>query len=121
MVVQVLIAQGDTDDALHHHGFDLVLHQLRATCIGEAGGKPLGQPDRPIGLAEQQGAGVRGDRASVEARHHMAAFHRWKFEQGGGTLCRHWGSPRNSRKTVAATRFSQNPGPNAPNSVRNAG
>jgi hypothetical protein len=91
MVVQVLIAQGDTDDALHHHGLNLMLHQFRTACIGEAGGKPLGQLDRPVGLAEQQGAGIRGDRATVEARHHVMAFNMWKFKQGGITLCRHWG------------------------------
>ena len=91
MVVQVLIAERDANDALHHHGLDLVLHQLGAAGIGEAGGEPLGQPDGPIGLAEQQGAGIRGDRATVEARHHRAAFDGWKFKQGGVTLCRHWG------------------------------
>jgi hypothetical protein len=44
MVVQVLIAKCDTDDALHHQGLDLVLNQFCRACIGEARGKPLGQP-----------------------------------------------------------------------------
>ena len=91
VVVEVLIAKRDADDALHHHGLDLVLNQLGGACIGEAGGKSLGQPDRLVGLAEQQSAGVRGDCAAVERGHHVAAFDGWKFEQGGGTLCRHWG------------------------------
>jgi hypothetical protein len=91
VVVQVLIAQRDADDALHHHGLDLVLHQLGGACIGEAGREPLGQPDRPVGLAQQQRAGVRGDRATIEGGNNVAAFDGWKFKQGGVTLCRHWG------------------------------
>ena len=79
------------DDALHHQGLDLVLHQLGVATVGEAGGEPLGQPDRPVGLAQQQGAGVRGDRAAVEAGHHLAALDGWKFEQRGATVCRHRG------------------------------
>ena len=91
VVVEVLVAERNADDALHHHGLDLVFHQLGSARVGEAGGKPLGQPDRPVGLAQQQGAGIRGDRPTVEARHDLAAFDRWKFEQRGATLCRHWG------------------------------
>jgi hypothetical protein len=30
--------------------------------------------DGPLGLAQQQGAGVRGDRAATEAGHHAAAL-----------------------------------------------
>jgi len=92
VVVQVLVTQGDADDALHHHGLDLVFHQLGRPHVGEAGGKALGQPDGTIGLAEQQGTAIRSDRATVEAGHHAAAFHRWKFEQRGDTLCLHWGA-----------------------------
>src|SRR4051794_29793711 len=60
-------------------------------CIGEAGGEPLGQPNGAIGLAQQQRAGIRGDRAAIEARHHSAAFDGWKIEQCEVTLCWHWG------------------------------
>ena len=80
MVVQVLIAKCDTDDALHHQGLDLVFNQFCRPCIGEARGKPLGQPGRSVGLAEQQGASIRGDRAIVKARHDTAAFDRWIFK-----------------------------------------
>jgi len=51
-----------------------VLHQPGGPRVREAGRESLGQPDRSVGLAKQQGAGVRGDRATVEARHHGAAF-----------------------------------------------
>jgi hypothetical protein len=51
----------------------------------------FGQPDRPVGLAEQQGAAIRGDRATVKARNHGVAFDGWKFKQRRVTVCRHWG------------------------------
>jgi hypothetical protein len=91
VVVQVLIAKRDADDPLHHHRLDLVLHQFGGARVGEAGGEPLGQPDRPVGLAEQQGTGIRGDRTTVEGGHNIAAFDGWKFKQCGITVCRHWG------------------------------
>ena len=34
VVVQVLIAQRNADHALHHHGLDLVFHQLRRPRVG---------------------------------------------------------------------------------------
>ena len=89
--------------------------------VGEAGGESLGQPDRPVGLAQQQGTGVRGDRATVEAGYHAAAFDGWKFKQGGVTLCRHWGVLWIREKPCLQHDFFQNPRPNAPDSVRNAG
>jgi hypothetical protein len=76
VVVQVLVAERNAHDALHDHGLDLVFHQLDRARVGKAGGKPLGQPDRPIGLAQQQGTSVRGDRPTVERGHHLAAFNR---------------------------------------------
>jgi hypothetical protein len=91
VVVQVLVAKRNAHDALHHQRLDLVFHQLGCPRVGEAGGKALRQPKRPVGLAQQQGTGVRGDRSTVEARHHLAAFNRWKIKQCGATLCRHWG------------------------------
>ena len=91
MIVQVLIAERDADDALHHHDFELVLNQFSGGRVGEAGGEALGQADRPIGLAQQQGAGVRADRAAIEAAHQAAAFDGWQVKQRGITVCRQWG------------------------------
>jgi hypothetical protein len=91
VVVQVLIAQRDADDALHHHRLDLVLYQFRCARVGKAGGETLAQSDGPIGLAQQQRPGVRRDRATVERRHNSATLDGWKFKQCGITVCRHWG------------------------------
>ena len=91
VVVQVLVAQNNADDTLHHHGLYLVLYQLGGARVGEAGCETLGQSNCPVGLAQQQGTGIRGDRTTVETRHHRVAFDGWKFKQRGVTLCRHWG------------------------------
>jgi hypothetical protein len=50
MVVEILVAQRDADDALHHQGLNLVLDQPGGACVGEACGEVLGQPDGTIGL-----------------------------------------------------------------------
>ena len=44
--------------------------------VGEARGELLRQPDRPIGLAQQQCSGIRGDRSAIEGCHHLATFDR---------------------------------------------
>ena len=114
MVVQILIAEGNAHDALHHHGLDLVLDQLGCPGVGKAGGKAFRQPDRPVRLAQQQGPGVRGDRAAVETGHHLAAFQRWKFEQHRATLCRHWGAPSIRESCGDSSFFSES----APQCIR---
>jgi hypothetical protein len=91
VVVQVLVAERDADDPLHHQGLDGVLRQFRIALVAEAGGKAAGQADHPVAGAQQQSAGIRGDRAAVECSHHLMAFDRWKSEQFRDTLCRHWG------------------------------
>ena len=59
VVVQVLVAERDADDALHHQRLDTVLDQSGIAAVGEAGGEALDQPDRPVGRAQQQRAGIR--------------------------------------------------------------
>jgi hypothetical protein len=67
VVVQVFIAERDANHAPHHHGLHSVLHQLRVARVAETGGEALGQTDRPVGFAQQQCTGVRGDRAASNA------------------------------------------------------
>lgn len=61
------------DNALHDQGLDLVFHERGRAGIGEACGEASGQPDHTDGLAQQQGAAVRGDRATVETGPYAAA------------------------------------------------
>ena len=68
-------------------------HQLGHTVIGEAAGKALDQPDLPIGGAVQHRPGLRGHRATVKRRYHLASFNRCKAKQIRVTLCLHRDSP----------------------------
>ena len=45
-----------------------MLHQCRHPRVDEARSKPFGQPDRPVRLAQQQCARIRGDRSAIERR-----------------------------------------------------
>ncbi|MGC9272129.1 hypothetical protein [Acidiphilium sp.] len=43
-----------------------MLDVIGASTVGEAGGEAIGQPDYPIGCAQRQRAGIRGDRSAVK-------------------------------------------------------
>ena len=43
--------------------------------------KSTHQPEASVDPAQQQGAGVPGDVAAIEAGYHRAAFYSFKFEQ----------------------------------------
>ena len=94
MIDQVLIAQRQSEDALADQRLDLVLDQLLAARVAEAGGKAIDETDRPIGRAEQQRPGVRSDASAVESRHHQTAFDRYKSKQIRDTVRLHRGAPR---------------------------
>jgi len=82
-----------------------MLHQFWNPRIGEAASKSFGQPDRPIRLAQQQRAGVRGDRPAIKGRHYLASFDGCKFEQRRVTLCRHRGIPPLRQKALLQKNF----------------
>ena len=93
VVDQVFVAERDAEDALCHHRRNTVLDLRLDPAIGEAAGKPLDQPDRPIGRAEQQCPGIRGDLATVKRGDHLTALDHFITEQIAATLCRHRGAP----------------------------
>ena len=93
MVVEVLIAQGTAHHTLHHPGRDWMLHQRGGARVAEAGGQPLRQADRAVGLAEQQRPRIRGDHPAIEGGHHRTARGRCKFERRRVILGRHRGAP----------------------------
>jgi anti-sigma B factor antagonist len=93
VIDQILIAQRDADDPLHHHGLDAVLHQLRGAPIDEPAREALHQTDRSVGRPEQQRAGVRGDPTAIERGHHLAPLDGFISEQIAVTLCWHRGVP----------------------------
>jgi hypothetical protein len=105
VVEQVLVAERDAEDALADQSGDLVLDPLRVAGIGEASGEAPHQPDGPIRRPEQQSAGIRGDRSTVEAGHHSAALNRCKREQRRATLRLHRGPPLHRRKALSQKNF----------------
>ena len=80
VVIEVFITQRDADNPLQHHRAHFMLHQFWNPRIGEAASKSFGQPDRPVRLAQQQRAGVRGDRPAIAGSHYLASFDGCKFE-----------------------------------------
>jgi hypothetical protein len=93
VVVEILVAERDSEYPLADQRRHLVLDQFRPPGIGKARRKPPDQPNHPVRRSQQQRPGVRGDRPAVEPRHHRTPFHAGKTKQVCGTLCRHRGSP----------------------------
>jgi hypothetical protein len=121
MVEQVLIPERDPYDTLCHHGRHAVLDQLRHPLVRKAGGKVYSQPDRTIGLAQQQRPGIRSDRTTVERCHHGTALDRCKIEQLWGTLYVHRGIPPFGVKPLLQKNFRRFGAPTHLFNVRNAG
>ena len=61
VIDQVLIAQRNANHPLGHQRLHTVFHERRVARVLEAGGKAAGHTDHPVGRAQQQRAGVRGD------------------------------------------------------------
>ena len=80
VIVEVLVAQRQAEDALPHQRLDLMLDIAGVTPINEAVGQATQQPEASVDLSQQQRARVRGDVPAVEARNHRAPFNRFKFE-----------------------------------------
>src|SRR4051794_19362111 len=103
MIVHICVAERDPKHALADEGCHLVLDQVRAAPVREAGRKASDQVDRPIGRPEQQRSGIRGDRAAIECRLDLAALDRCKTEEVRATLCEHRGAPPNRASYCCTT------------------
>jgi hypothetical protein len=121
MVHQVLVAERDAEHALPDEGGHVVLHALHGASVAEAGGEAPDQPDGAVGGAEQQRAGVRGDRPAVEAGDHGAALDRCKLKQGWVMLCPHRRFPLRRRKALSQRNLRRFRAPMHLRLVRNAG
>jgi hypothetical protein len=91
VIVEVFVAQHQTEDPLPNQCLDPVLDVAAIALICEATGEPADQSKAAINLSQQQCARVRGDVAAVETSHHRARLNRFKFEQRRATLCPHRG------------------------------
>ena len=121
VVDQVLVAERDAEHPLPDQRRHLVDHPIRRPAIGEAGREALDQPDRPVGRPEQQPAGVRGDRAAIEIRHHSAASNPCESHRLRATLCRHRGTLLLGPKSLLQKHFAAFRTPMHLPMVRNAG
>jgi len=111
MVDEILVPERDPADALHQHGLDGVLHQLRRPAIGEAPCQAPHQPKRPIRGAQQQRPRIRSDLATIEGSHHLATFDHFISEQIAATLCRHRGSPLDRLNSLSQKNYRRSRAP----------
>jgi hypothetical protein len=91
VVDQVLVAERDAEHPLPEERRQLMRHPPGIAAVAEAGGEALHQPDRPIGGAEQQRAGIGADRSAVEISHQIAAIEPCKQHRFRATLRLHRG------------------------------
>ena len=87
VIVEVFVAQRQAVDALGNQLGDLVFDAVGIAAVLKAGRKPPQQIDASIGLAQQQAAGVGGDRPTVKARHNLAPKMLPKRKARWATLC----------------------------------
>ena len=121
VVDEILVAERDAEHPLRDHGLDGVLDLRRGATVGEARREPTHHMDHPIGRAEQERTGVRGDLAAVERGHHSAPLDHFKPEQVAATLCRHRGAPLQRVKALSQKNFPAFRAPMHLSSVRNPG
>jgi hypothetical protein len=121
VIVEVLVAQRQAEDALPHQRLQPVLDIARVAPVGEARGKPTRQPEAPIHLSQQKRPGIRGDVPASEARNHAASFNRFKIEQLRRTLCRHRGVPVIREKLLWHNTFLRFSAPMHSSCLRNPG
>jgi hypothetical protein len=121
VVDQVLVAERDAEHPLPDQRRDVVDHPIHRPPVGEAGREALDEPDRPVGRPEQQPAGVRGDRATLEIRHHRPAIGPCKSHRLRATLCRHRGDLLRGPKSLLQKYFPTFRTPMHLPLVRNAG
>ena len=105
VVDQILVTQRDAEHTLPNQRRNLMLDQVLATSVMEATRKPRHQSDRSIGPSQKQRSGIRGDRPTVERRHHRASFNSCESKQIRATLCRHRGALRVGDKSLLHNNF----------------
>jgi hypothetical protein len=121
VIDQVLVAQGQREHPLADQGRHAVLDLLGGAMVDEAAGEPTQQPDRPIGGAQKERPGIRGDRSAVEPGHHPTAFDACKLEPIRATFCRHRGTPLLAPKALLQKNFRSFGAPMHLLPVRNPG
>jgi hypothetical protein len=105
VIVDIFTAKRDAENALAEHRRKLVDSKRRIAAILETLGQARHKPDRLVGLAEQQLARVRNDRATIECAHNLAPLDGSKIQRTPVTLCRHPGVLSFSLKSFSQNHF----------------
>src|SRR5262249_37692285 len=92
VVVEILVAAGDAEDALGQKGALGVGNQVGVAGVGQAAVQGIEQAEALVGLAQQQGAGIGSQNAGGKIGFESAAVQSGKGEGGVATLC-HSGGP----------------------------
>ena len=114
VIVEVLVAERQTEDALSDQRVNLMLNIAGIAPIDEAVGEATYQSEATVDLSQQQRTCIRSDTSAVEPGYHRTPLNRFKFEQLRRTFCLHRGVTSDRGETVAAQRFSQIRSPDAP-------
>jgi hypothetical protein len=87
VIVEVLVAQGDAEDALAEQGALGVGDELGVAGVGEGVVQRVEQSQASVGFTQEQGPGVGGQVAALEVGLHAAGAQAGKGQRRDGTLC----------------------------------
>lgn len=79
-VIGVFVPTGNGQHPRPEDVRDAMQHTRRVPVIGDQGGEPIHDAKPPLGLREQQNAGIRRDRATVERGRDFLGPNGWKRE-----------------------------------------
>ena len=102
VVVEVLIAERQAEDALRDQGLERMNGEQRAAVVAKASGKPIREADRLVRLAQQQSPGVRRHQPAVEIGDDPPPAGPSKIHLARATLRQHRGLPSNQCNSLIA-------------------
>jgi hypothetical protein len=105
VVVQILIAHGQSEHPLAHQRGNLVLNQFLHPAVLETTGKARDQTDRPVRSPQKQRASVRRGDATIETGLNFPLPKGCKTKRFRVTLCRHRGAPVIPLKALSQNHF----------------
>src|SRR5262249_49932538 len=121
MVVEVLVAQAQAEDALLEEVRQGVLDLVGVAVVPEAAGQLVEEVEPGLEFAEEQPAGIGGDGGAVEAGDDVARSEAVEKQIGGVTRCQNARASWVGRKGLWQNPLCQLRGRRARALVRNAG
>lgn len=121
MVVEVLVAETDAEDALLEQMEERVLDEFGVAMIGEAGGELIEKAKVGIDFAKEQSAGIGGDASTIESGENFAVAELLEGKRGRNSLCHTATAPCRKRKCLQLQTHTPDRALRFFNSVRNPG